>query len=206
METGKFIVFEGIDKSGKTTLSKQLCEELRDRNVPVRFFSCPNRSTKVGQLLDQYLKDPNDPLEPHALHLLFSANRWEMAPAIRDLLRRGISVVCDRYYYSGVAYSLARGDIDSIPWAIQTDVGLPEPDRVYFLDISADQVKGRKGYGDEIYEKVDFQSDVRRTFLELYSSRNNWKHLHISPDQTPRDILSEILEDLCMEPCVHPVK
>ena len=43
-----------------------------------------------------------------AVHLLFSMNRWEMNRKLTELLDRGTNVVCDRYAYSGVAYSMAK--------------------------------------------------------------------------------------------------
>lgn len=51
-------------------------------------------------LIDAYLKQSKE-LDDHALHLLFSANRWEQREVILDRLRSGISVVVDRYAYSG---------------------------------------------------------------------------------------------------------
>jgi dTMP kinase len=47
-------------------------------------------------------------LDDHAIHLLFSANRWECAKLIRDLIESGKNVVCDRYAFSGVAYTVAK--------------------------------------------------------------------------------------------------
>jgi dTMP kinase len=43
------------------------------------------------------------------IHLLFSANRWEESELIVDTLNQGINIICDRYAYSGVAYSNAKG-------------------------------------------------------------------------------------------------
>jgi dTMP kinase len=50
---------------------------------------------------------------------------------INEQLTKGVSIVCDRYWYSGVAYSIAKGlDYD---WCIQADHGLIIPDLVLYL-------------------------------------------------------------------------
>jgi dTMP kinase len=58
-------------------------------------------------MLDSYLKNDSQ-LEDHAVHLLFSANRWEAVAGIKKLLDEGTDVVCDRYAFSGVAFSAAK--------------------------------------------------------------------------------------------------
>jgi hypothetical protein len=88
-------------------------------------------------------------LDDRAVHLLFSANRWEASDDICRLLASGRVVVCDRYAYSGVAFSSAKGlDID---WCKAPDQGLPAPDCVIFLDISQDDAERRGGYGTVCY-------------------------------------------------------
>lgn len=127
----------------------------------------PDRSTSVGQLIDSYLRGTTDK-EDHVIHLLFSANRWEAAASIRETVESGTTVVIDRYYYSGIVYSAAKGNESlSMQWARQPDVGLPRPDAVVFLDISAEKAQERGGYGDEKYETKQMQARVRELFAEL---------------------------------------
>lgn len=50
---------------------------------------------------------------------------------VNDHLEKGITIICDRYWYSGVAYSAAKGlDLD---WCINSDKGLIEPDLIIYL-------------------------------------------------------------------------
>lgn len=49
-------------------------------------------------------------LPDEAIHLLFSANRWEKANSLLKMLEHGTTVVVDRYCFSGVAFSAAKGD------------------------------------------------------------------------------------------------
>ena len=74
---GLFIVFEGLDRSGKSTQVQRLLDYLSAREVPVRLQKFPDRSTNIGQSIDSYLRGASH-LSNEAIHLLFSANRWEI--------------------------------------------------------------------------------------------------------------------------------
>jgi len=71
-------------------------------------FSFPNYKTPSGTLLKKYLSS-DVKLSDEALHLLFSANRYESLDLLNKLLDNNDYVICDRYCYSGIAYSIARG-------------------------------------------------------------------------------------------------
>ena len=137
---GAFIVFEGIDRCGKTTQCKALEAFIAERNVNTdgskssAFFRFPNRESQIGKLINDYLAStaPTD-INDNTIHLLFSANRWEQKDLILKTLESGVSIVCDRYAYSGVAFSSAKGmDLD---WCKACDRGLPAPDCVLYLDM-----------------------------------------------------------------------
>ena len=93
-----------------------------------------------------------------AIHLLFSANRWEQKKAILNTLSEGTTIICDRYAYSGVAFSAAKG-LD-FEWCKSPDKWLPRPDIVLMFDISAQEIMKWPGFGDEWYEKPEFQDKV----------------------------------------------
>ena len=124
----------------------------------------------MGQLIDSYLRGTTDK-EDHVIHLLFSANRWEAACSIRQAIESGTTVVIDRYYYSGIVYSAAKGKPSlSMLWARQPDIGLPRPDAVVFLDISPEKAQERGGFGEEKYETKEMQRRVRALFSELLTN------------------------------------
>ncbi len=56
LKRGLLIVFEGCDKTGKSTQCKLLFEELKQKNIEVRMISFPNRTTQTGKIIDQYVK------------------------------------------------------------------------------------------------------------------------------------------------------
>merc|ERR1719387_2331238 len=72
---GLFVVFEGLDRSGKSTQSKELVKRLEERG-PVRWTCFPDRATAIGVLIDLYLRRQIE-LPDETIHMLFCANRWE---------------------------------------------------------------------------------------------------------------------------------
>ncbi|KAF8816886.1 thymidylate kinase [Phlegmacium glaucopus] len=168
-----FIVIEGLDRSGKTTQTHRLHESLKDNGVETKLIKFPDRTTAIGKMIDAYLRSTSE-LDDHAIHLLFSANRWELAPAMEKLLNAGTAIICDRYAFSGIAFSAAKvtanGDpLLSFEWCKSPDIGLPAPDLVIFLDITPEKAKERGGYGEERYEKEEMQKRVREIFHRIES-------------------------------------
>lgn len=90
-------------------------------------------------------------------------------------LNNGYTIICDRYFASGVAFSAAKGM--DIEWCLAPDRGLPAPDIIYFLDVNEEVQNERGGFGSERYEVAAFQRNVRRKFFELkgYLSDLNWQ-------------------------------
>lgn len=130
-----------------------------------------DRSTPIGKMIDSYLKGQLE-IDDHAVHLLFSANRWEAAAQMRADIASGTTLVVDRYSYSGAVYSSAKPDADiDLKWAWQPEVGLPEPDLWLFLDIDPGVAEQRGGFGSERYEKTEMQKIVRESFRALLNSR-----------------------------------
>ncbi|XP_029825426.3 thymidylate kinase [Ixodes scapularis] len=166
IQRGLFVVFEGCDRTGKTTQIKLLSESLSKLGHKTETIAFPNRSTTTGTLLDSYLKASTD-LDDHAVHLLFSANRWEAAPSLLSTLARNTTVIADRYAYSGVAFSAAKSL--EFRWCQQCDVGLPEPDLILYMSVPPETLAARGGFGEERYENSSFQEKVRANYNRLAS-------------------------------------
>jgi len=164
MKRGALIVFEGCDRSGKTTQCLKTCQKLSEEGGKVELLKFPNRTTTIGKMIDNYLKQSVE-LDDHTIHLLFSANRWESFKYMKDLLMSGTTVIVDRYAYSGVAFTAAKG-LD-IEWCRQPDIGLIKPDKVIYMTVTGDQASKRSQFGEERYEKIEFQNKVKKIFLQL---------------------------------------
>lgn len=176
MKRGALIVLEGGDCCGKSTQCKRLIDELTKVNVKTRLMSFPDRTTPVGNVINQYLRKTIE-IPDKAIHLLFSANRWELEPKMNELIENGTTLVVDRYSYSGVAFSTAKHNMD-LNWCWQMEIGLPKPDLVLFLETNdADK---RNGFGDERYESKSFQKQVLEKFEQLKDS--SWKMIDAGKD------------------------
>ena len=163
---GLLIVFEGLDRSGKSTQSRLLCEALNQLGMKSELSRFPNRTTAVGGLINDYLSKKVE-LDDHVVHLLFSANRWEMSEWMKETLNSGTSLILDRYAYSGVAYTSAKAGFD-LEWCKQCDVGLPKADLICFLDTKLTCVSERQDFGQERYETSSFQKLVYANFSKLF--------------------------------------
>ncbi|WVF70842.1 thymidylate kinase [Kwoniella sp. CBS 6097] len=158
---GAFIVFEGLDRCGKTTQVSRLVETLEKEGKKARLQKFPDRTTAIGQMIDAYLRSKAD-MDDRAIHLLFSANRWECAAAIRRDLADGITVIADRYAFSGIAFSAAKG----LPFdfCLQPDTSLPLPDVTLYLTLSPTIASKRSAFGEERYETDQMQRSTREQF------------------------------------------
>lgn len=88
---------------------------------------------------------------------------------------QGTTVISDRYAFSGIAFSAAKGL--QYEWCRAPDVSLPAPDLTIFLDILPGAARSRGGYGEERYEVEDMQSRVREVFNRIsaeISKAGNW--------------------------------
>jgi dTMP kinase len=187
------IVFEGLDRSGKSTQCERLVSYLRDCGKKVEHLRFPNRSTPIGQMINSYLSGTTQ-TEDHVIHLLFSANRWESAAEIERLINEGTTVVIDRYYYSGCVYTAAKEfpGMD-LAWCRQPEVGLPRPDICLFLDVSAEAAMCRGGYGAERYEKKELQDRVRKLFGELQQHHDEGEDvIVVNADRSVDEVGEEI--------------
>lgn len=204
---GAFIVIEGLDRSGKSTQAATLLRRLQDAQVSAKLIKFPDRTTPIGKMIDAYLRSENE-LDDRAIHLLFSANRWELASSIEKTLRSGETIICDRYAFSGLAFSASkvRPGSQSYPlldydWCRTPDAGLPAPDITLFLDVSPAAAKARGGYGEERYEKEDVQRRVRDVFVrigdQVEAGGGRWEVVDADEsEEAVRDVIWDAVKDL----------
>ncbi|GIL42651.1 hypothetical protein Vafri_597 [Volvox africanus] len=156
---GALIVFEGGDRCGKTTQCSKIVERLRSQGVDAVMWRFPDRSTSIGQAINAYLVEQSH-MDDAVIHMLFVANRLEKREEMLRLLAGGTTLVLDRYSYSGVAYTAAKGVQHlSMEYCKSLEVLLPAADLVVHMTMTPESMAARGGYGQERYEKVEFQSD-----------------------------------------------
>uniref|UniRef100_A0A4W2HZP9 Thymidylate kinase n=1 Tax=Bos indicus x Bos taurus TaxID=30522 RepID=A0A4W2HZP9_BOBOX len=176
---GALIVLEGVDRAGKSTQSRKLVDALCAEGHRAELLRFPERSTEIGKLLSSYLEKKSE-VEDHSVHLLFSANRWEHVPLMKEKLSQGVTLVVDRYAFSGVAFTSAKENF-SLDWCKQPDVGLPKPDLVVFLQLQLAEAAARGEFGRERYESGPFQQRALQRFQQLLADPSlPWKMVNAS--------------------------
>ncbi|MBI4042277.1 MAG: dTMP kinase [Deltaproteobacteria bacterium] len=180
-KVGKFITFEGIEGSGKSTQLDHLMDHL-SKFVPlgeIRHTKEPG-GTPLGDRVRETLLDPHLHISPVAELFLYEAIRTEhVEQVIKPALAKGMWVLCDRFSDATVAYQgYGRGlPIDFIIQLNQVATGGVEPDLTLLLDCSEDVGLGRafqransKGgrHLDRLEQEAKtFHHRVRQGYLKL---------------------------------------
>lgn len=110
---GALIVVEGVDRSGKSTQCRKLVQSLKNLNIKSELITFPDRTTLTGKLINEYLTNKECKLNNEAIHLLFTANRWESVDKMKSLLSNGITLIVDRYCYSGIVFSAVKESMNA---------------------------------------------------------------------------------------------
>jgi dTMP kinase len=169
-ERGRFIVFEGIDGAGKTTQIELLAQALRAEGRLVYQTAEPTESVSGGLLRDALGGvSKRTACEMAAMFVLDRIfHNVNPVSGIEKMLADGIDVICDRYYYSSLAYQGSEIEGD---WVWRMNLDCPEirhPDLCIFLDLTPEQSMERINRGrvtHEIYETEDRLRRVRDRFL-----------------------------------------
>ncbi|PVD18339.1 hypothetical protein C0Q70_20888 [Pomacea canaliculata] len=93
-------------------------------------------------------------------------------PSMTKRLKSGVTLVVDRYSFSGVAYSASKPGIE-LEWCRGPEKGLLQPDCVFYLTLNAQEAAMRGDYGTERYEQQDFQKKTASVFENLQD--DSWK-------------------------------
>ncbi len=162
-----FLVFEGMDGTGKTTQMKRLAARLASEGIPSVLTAEPS-SSEDGQRLRRALSG-KEPASNSRMAALFLLDRIGHNEEIAAYLAEGKTVLSDRYYYSSMAY---QGSGDAFDWVSDMNLHCPDirkPDGCIILDMNPEDSMARIREGRttdelEIYETVAKQQKVRELF------------------------------------------
>lgn len=152
MQQNKFIVFEGIDGSGKSTQAKLLQQNLEQQGHKTYLTFEPTDSP-IGSVIRNIFKRRIEAAH-ETIAGLFVADRLDHllnnTNGILKKLKEGYTVICDRYYLSSYAYQGAHVDMDWVIQANSKSAALLKPDLTIHIDISPEESLQRvhKGRGD----------------------------------------------------------
>jgi dTMP kinase len=192
---GLFVTFEGIDRSGKTTQARLLCEALGSDAVGVR----EPGGTEVGERARDILKDPRARLGPEGEALLFAAARAELvAQVIRPALESGLVVVSDRFLDSSLAYQgAARGlGVDEVERINSFATGGLKPDLTFLLSIEPAAAAVRAGESDRFEDEgPGLQEAVLAAYEELAAADpQRWRR--VDADRAPEEVHADVIAEV----------
>lgn len=165
-----FIVFDGMDGTGKTTQMRLLCEALNSAGVETVLTAEPT-SSPDGKALRRALAG-SEPAGNSRLAALFLLDRIGHNAEIEGWLAEGKTVISDRYYYASMAY---QGMGENFQWVADMNLNCPDirkPDGCILLDMDPEDsmariCAGRSAEELEIYETVAQQEKIRARFARV---------------------------------------
>ena len=192
---GPFIVFEGVEGSGKTTQTRALARKLINEGIDHIVANDPG-ITPLGKRVRRWLKSDETASPITELFLFLGARSALTDSTLRGAIEEGKVVISHRYTYSTLAYQgYGRGlDIEMLKNMNNIATGGLIPDLVILLDLSTQQGMERIAYRplDRIeQEGIDFHDRVRRGYKTLASDSNE-KWLVIDGSQ-PKSQISKII-------------
>lgn len=176
MKKNKFIVFEGIDGSGKSTIVNKLYDFIKDKSLPVVKLYEPTKESSYGKKIRELARE-NISIDINLeLNYFIEDRKFNVQENIIPALKRGDWVVQDRYYYSTAAYQGARGfDIQKI--LKDNEVFAPMPDIVFFFDldinIALERIDKERNAKDLLFENQEYLRSVRNNFLNIAKLYSN---------------------------------
>ncbi len=199
----RFLAFEGLDGSGKSTLIHGLKKEFEKRALTCVLTREPGGTPLGDEIRELLLRVKGDTPTPRAEALLYQAGRAQhVEQLIKPALEAGKWVLSDRFAASSVAFQgggreISRAEID---WLNQFSTADVRPDLYVLLDLTTEESARRlnsRGQAADRFEKEaqDFHQKVRRAYLDLAQERPaQW--LVISAADKPEAILQTVIEAL----------
>lgn len=201
---GKFIVFEGIDGSGKSTQLRLLSERLSASGVKCRETLEPTFGM-IGAPLHDILSGKTQ-ADPRVTAAMFAADRLDhvLNPEcgiLRDI-ENGTCVLCDRYYFSSYAYQSV--DVPT-SWVIEANslvASVLRPDCTIFIDVTPEVAMERINKNrsvTEIYENLERLTAVRASYLAAFERMKDTEKIEIFDGNTDMCGLADKIENFVKE-------
>ncbi|MCW7508507.1 dTMP kinase [Leptospira levettii] len=194
----QFFVFEGIDGSGKTTVSKRVSEILNEKLFPNVWHREPTDSV-FGQKIREFLQGKIKLNQEEQLKLFLQDRELSVQDIILPTLKNGKSIVQDRYYFSTAAYQGRDEEHAADILYMNEDKGFPEPNYVYFLDLSPEEALERRntrGGKQEVFDESSEQTRIYQNYLAILPESTIFVDATADLDEVVSFCVEDILKSL----------
>lgn len=198
-KTGRLIVIDGIDGSGKATQVKLLAEKLKKLKIRVKTIDFPRYNDNFfGQLIGEYLSGAYGDFiqtDPRVASVLYAADRFESNLQIKQWLAAGFVVIADRYVsanqiHQGGKIANSKKRQTFLAWLDEMEYEvfqIPRPDLIIYLDVPLEvskewlkqkiakrKKKYLKGRKDVAEDNLLHLKNSRASALSLAKRNKNW--------------------------------
>jgi dTMP kinase len=208
MTSGKYIVIEGAEGAGKTTMVNLVAQQLQAAGLPVKVMREPDSQNDVtARQLRRILLDPSYPMDTRAEVLLFNAARVQSLRVIHEATQNGVYCLVDRSYLTTLANQYyGRGDItdyERINSIIDFAVGDNQPDLMIVLDAPVqtlrERLSKRPSHGKFSHQDDSFYERVRAGYLWEAKQRGlPVVHANEDVDAVFKQVWAHVAEALAM--------
>jgi dTMP kinase len=167
---GRFLVFEGIDGSGKSTQIRRIHNRLVEKGTSV-VETCEPTDGPIGSLIRKMLAGSVE-TDQLTIAALFAADRTDhlvnKSNGVKAMVDQGRVVLCDRYYFSSYAYHAQYMEMDWVIQANALNAKMLRPTATLFIDVDPDvcleRIRANRNSFD-MYEKIDILKRVRENYF-----------------------------------------
>ncbi|WP_332650516.1 dTMP kinase [Lysinibacillus sp. 54212] len=195
-----FITFEGPDGAGKTSVLKQVVEQLQQHNIEVMATREPGGIEIAEKIREIILNPAHTTMDNHTEALLYAAARSQhYFEKVKPALEAGKTVLCDRFIDSSLVYQgIARGlGVEEVLAINEFAIGKRLPDATILFDLepSIGLARIAANRSDEINrldaESLAFHEQVRAGYLQI--AKQNQKRIHIiNADQQIESVVNDV--------------
>lgn len=197
---GRFIVFEGIDGSGKSTQIKKISRRLEAFNHTV-YSTFEPTDGPIGVLIRQMLSG-KVATDQRTIASLFAADRTDhlvnKENGVRLKVDQGEIVLCDRYYFSSYAYHAQYIDMEWVIHVNSLNAEILRPDLTIFIDVDPkvcfERIKSSRS-NFEMYEKIEIMEKVRANYFKAFDGLKGLEKIVIIDGNSNMEIVEDAIFD-----------
>lgn len=193
MKKGKFIVFEGLDGSGKTVQAEIFYKYLKQKGIKAVLTKEPTDKGLIGILIRQVLQKKIKLKSLEGFQLLYCADRAEhLEEVVKPALDRGYWVISDRYYYSTIAYGyLTSSKVRN--WLYQINKKFLKPDKALFFKVRSEVCLERIDKGRAKKEFFEVQNTLKKVWQGYNWCAQNFKEVSVlDGEKTIQEIARDV--------------